>query len=148
MKRALWAALAVAGGLALTGCGTPSAVMPGALPPLANPGGGRMLAVRNPSLTRLAHWIHAGFIYAVPVPEASHLNRTLFLEPARLLPSPPTTLHHWPPHRFYLVAVLDDPQSQFAAVHLTWANNLAQQVNWLNIAQGVNIRVRIRGTGG
>ncbi|CAB1130141.1 protein of unknown function [Candidatus Hydrogenisulfobacillus filiaventi] len=142
MQRAAWAALMAAAGLAAAGCGTPPPALP-ALPGLAAAGGGgRLVTVRNPSLLRLAHWIHAGFIYAVPAPVSGHLNRTVFLEPARLLPAPPTTLHHWPPHRFYVVAVLNDPQSDFAQVHQTWANNLAQQVNWLNIAQGVTVRAQ------
>lgn len=100
------------------------------------------LIVTNPPLSQLETWINQGVVYGVSIPRSNRPSRTVFLMTKRSFSNTPTTLRHWPPVRFRVVAALNDPQNQMGVT--AWGNHFRPAIHWLKIASSVSVAVSIR----
>ncbi len=101
-----------------------------------------VVTVRNPSAGTFAEKISQGKIYGVADAQPNAPGQVVMLTAKQVLATPPTTLHHWPPQRFNVVAVFTDPENQLGVT--PWINGLSHDVHWLHKAPGLSIAVVIQ----
>ena len=100
------------------------------------------MTIHNLSTAQIAKKINQGEIYGVADAQPNAPGQVVMLTAKQLLASPPTTLNHWPPQRFNVVAVFTDPENQFGAT--PWINGLSHEVRWLHTIHGLSIAVAIQ----
>ena len=99
-----------------------------------------LTTIVNPPLSQIEEKINQGQIYGVADAQSAAPGQVVLLTAPSSLATPPTTLHHWPPHRFHVYAVLTDPENQLGAT--PWINTLHQRIHWLTLGSGVTIQVQ------
>lgn len=101
-----------------------------------------VVTVRNPLVGKFAEKISQGKIYGVVDAQPNAPGQVVMLTAKQVLATPPTTLHHWPPQRFHVVAVFTDPENQLGVT--PWINRLSHDVHWLKTAPNVVIHVALK----
>ena len=101
-----------------------------------------LTTIVNPPLSQIEEKINQGQIYGVADAQSAAPGQVVLLTTPSSLATPPTTLHHWPSHRFHVYAVLTNPENQLGVT--PWINGLSHDVHWLHKAPGLSIAVVIQ----